>query len=213
MAKRRATPTLVTLLVLGALELGGCQQPLAAAPPPIPSWGPVRLGMKEADAWRALKQAGVAMMPRIDITKAIKRAPRGARLLPFLAKHQACRQDVERMYFRRGGHLVHTWTPLILCASSIGNWELRFDDNTRLLKSIRFSSVALSTVGAADAMIRSVASIYGKPQQIKPLTGGLAHVWRRHGVRIWLSRHQTAGGPTSVFFSLQPAKKAPKKKR
>jgi hypothetical protein len=169
--------------------------------------------MKEADAWRALKRAGVAMLPRIDITKAIKQAPRGARLLPFSAKHHLCRQDVERMYFRRGGHLVHTWTPLILCASSVGSWELRFDDNARTLKSIRFNSVALPTVKAADALMRRVASIYGKPNEVKKLTRGLAKVWRRAGVRVWLSRYHAEGGPTNVFFSLQPTKLATKTKQ
>lgn len=198
----------LVLLVMVACAPADAGPPAAAAPS-VPPWGPITLGMKDADAWRALRRRGVAQMPRIDITKAIKKAPPGGRILPFSAKHLSCRQGTERMYFRRGGHMVHTWTPLILCASSVGSWELRFDDNTRKLKTIRFNSVALPTVKAADALMRSVTDIYGKPQQVKSLTRGRAQVWWRGGVRVWLSRYHAEGGPTNVFFSLQRQKKAP----
>ena len=193
----RLTPACALVATLG----------LAGASHAEARWGPVKLGMNSSAAWKVLERAGVGKMPRVDITKAMKKAPRGGRLWPFAAKKLTCRRAVRRAYFRRRPGDVgprHSSTAIILCASSVGHWRLTFSGKGDALSSISFFSPLLTRPRDVRALIQPLRRALGKPHEIKRMTSTKILVWRRAGARFWLSRYRQPDRRVSVSLSVTP---------
>lgn len=171
--------------------------PSSGAPLTRAQFGPVALGMRWQQAYKALRAAGVGELDHSrSLSDAVKAAPKSKRLVPFRAGDYRCRRGINRAYYSpraraRHGGLRHSNTPVIHCASSFGWVSMRFTGKNSTVERIDLQTPQHRSRAPGRALLAQVRAVLGKPDKVSrhrrgyPLT---LYTWFRAGKRIDL-RH------------------------